>query len=89
MSKEDIRRLLANGIALLAATGDRTGRQMRAMLNGASNGRHHEEGPSSKAARRFFCSRWGFLRGSRRAEDREQQQAPRREKKQSFEVARQ
>jgi hypothetical protein len=37
MGKEDIRRLLANGIDLLAQTGDRTALQLLAVLRGEGN----------------------------------------------------
>jgi hypothetical protein len=37
MSKYDIRRRLAKGIGLLAATGDRVAFQLRAILRGESN----------------------------------------------------
>jgi hypothetical protein len=37
MSKEDIRRPLANGIALMTGTGDRVPLQLRAILRGEGN----------------------------------------------------
>jgi hypothetical protein len=37
MEKNDVRQLLANGIAMLAATGDRTAIQIMAILRGEGN----------------------------------------------------